>query len=201
MQSLLFFLLLAGQIYAQQFGGYPPSTKWKQINNDTVRLIFTKGAEAQANRIATLIRQAAKDTSFDIGEKIRKINIVLHGQTTLANGYVALAPYRSEFYLIPSSNVFDFGNLPWQENLAIHEYRHVQQYNNFRNGLSKGFYYLFGEQGLSFANAITIPDWFFEGDAVHSETALTTQGRGRLSYFLSGYNSLWLEGREYSWQK
>src|SRR2546423_4899320 len=197
----LLFLILSLQLGAQQFGGFPPSTKWKQINTDTARIIFTSGSEKQAERIATLIHKAAADTPFSMGPGLRKINVVLHNQTTLANGYVALAPFRSEYYLVPPSNVFEFGNIPWFENLAIHEYRHVQQYNNFRNGLSKGFYYLFGEQGLAVANSITVPDWFYEGDAVHSETALTTQGRGRLSSFLSSYNSLWLEGKKYSWMK
>lgn len=187
--------------HAQQFGGFPPSTKWKQINTDTVRIIFTPGAEEQANRIATLIHKAALDTPFALGSRLKKVNILLQSHTTLANGYVALAPFRSEFYLVPGSNVYEFGNLPWQENLAIHEYHHVQQYANFNHGLSRGFYYLFGEGGLALANAISIPDWFFEGDAVHSETALTMQGRGRLPNFFSGYNSLWLEGKNYSWMK
>jgi hypothetical protein len=199
--SVLVFILCGHILQAQQFSGYPSSVKWKQINTDTARIIFLPGAEEEANRIATLIHKEAADTSFELGKKLRKVNIVLHSKTTLANGYVALAPFRSEFYLVPGSNVFEFGNMPWDENLAVHEYRHVMQYNNFRHGLSKGFYYLFGEQGLAFANAITIPDWFFEGDAVHSETALSSQGRGRLSFFLSGYNSLWLSGRNYSWQK
>jgi hypothetical protein len=186
---------------AQQFGGFPSSTKWRQINTDTVRVIFTPGAELQASRIATLIHRAAADTQLSLGNRLKKVNIVLQSKTTLANGYVALAPFRSEFYLIPGSNVSDFGNLPWHENLAIHEYRHVQQYNNFRHGISKGLSYLFGEQGQALGNALTVPDWFFEGDAVHSETALTPQGRGRLSYFLSGYQSLWLENKHYNWQK
>ena len=199
--ALALLLVIPSFLCAQQFGGFPPSTHWRQINTDTARIIFTPGAEWQAQRIATLIHKAAADTPFALGNQLHKINIVLQSRTTLANGYVGLAPFRSEYYLVPSSNVYDFGNLPWHENLALHEYRHVQQYNNFRHGLSKGFYYLFGEQGLAFANAITIPDWFFEGDAVHSETALSEQGRGRLSYFLSGYNSLWLEHRNYSWLK
>jgi hypothetical protein len=186
---------------AQNFGGFPPSTHWKQINTDTARIIYTKGAEAEAERIATLIHRQAADQSFPLGHQLRKINIVLQSRTTLANGYVALAPFRSEYYLVPSSNNLEFGNLPWHENLAVHEYRHVQQYNNFNRGLSKGFYYLFGEQGLALANALSIPDWFFEGDAVHAETAYTEQGRGRLPLFLSGYISLWLEGKNYSWMK
>ncbi|HUP12016.1 MAG TPA: hypothetical protein VM187_07390 [Niastella sp.] len=30
-------------LQAQQFGGHPPSTKWNQINNDTVRVVFPAG--------------------------------------------------------------------------------------------------------------------------------------------------------------
>ena len=197
----LLSLVLMQMLNAQQFGGFPPSTRWKQINTDTARIIFVRGAEWQANRIAGLIHKAAADTTLSLGNRIRKINVLLQSRTTMANGYVALAPYRSEFYLVPGSNIFDFGNLPWYEQLALHEYRHVQQYNNFNHGLSKAFGYLFGEQGVALATAITVPDWFFEGDAVHSETALTPQGRGRQALFLSGYNSLWREGKNYSWHK
>ncbi|HEV7622072.1 MAG TPA: hypothetical protein VGO09_10070, partial [Flavisolibacter sp.] len=197
----LCILAICNGAFSQQFGGFPPSVKWKQIDTDTARIIFQHGVEAEAQRIATLVHKAAADTPFYMGPGMHKINIVLHNQTTLANGYVGLAPFRSEYYLVPPSDVFEFGNLPWYENLAVHEYRHVQQYNNFRNGLSKGFYFVFGENGLAFANSLTVPDWFYEGDAVHSETALTTQGRGRLAFFLSGYNSLWREDKNYNWMK
>ena len=201
-KKLLFFLLLAGgQAQAQNFGGFPPSVRWRQINTDTARIIFSGGAQQQANRIAALIHQMAADTPAALGNRTRKINVVLHHNTTLANGYVGLAPFRSEFYLIPSFNIFEFGNLPWHENLAVHEYRHVQQYNNFNNGLTRLFRVLGGEGGQALANALTIPDWFFEGDAVWAETALTQMGRGRRPYFLSAYKSLWQAGKEYNWMK
>jgi hypothetical protein len=201
----IFLLLLVVLSYfssgAQNFGGFPPATKWKQINTDTARIIFDAATEEQAQRIATLIHKMAAEKPVSIGSDSRKINILLHKNTTLANGYVALAPFRSEYYLIPSSNIFDLGSIPWNEQLAIHEYRHVQQYNNFNKGLTKAFRFVLGEEGQALANAATIPNWFFEGDAVHSETALTPQGRGRLPYFLSGYNSLWQAGKHYSLMK
>ena len=184
--------------FAQQFSGFPPSTKWRQINTDTARIIFEAPSSAQAQRIATLIRQMASKQPNAIGSTQQKINIVLHKNTTLANGYVGLAPFRSEYYLIPSTNIFELGNLPWNEHLALHEYRHVQQYNNFNNGLTKAFNFFLGQEGRAIANGLTIPQWFFEGDAVHTETALTPQGRGRLPFFYSGFNSLWAEGKEYS---
>lgn len=202
-RKLLLFTLLfsfAGYSYAQQFGGFPPSFRWKQIDTDTARIIYTPGARPEAQRIAAILHRMA-DTANQLGDKLKKINVVLHSHTTLANGYVALAPFRSEYYLVPGSNPFEFGNLSWADQLAVHEYRHVQQYNNFNRGLSKAFGVVLGQEGRALANALTVPDWFFEGDAVYAETVLTPQGRGRMPYFLNGYNSLWKEGRNYSWMK
>jgi hypothetical protein len=195
------FFLFSSFSIAQQFSGFPPSTKWKQINTDTARIIFQPTSEEQAQRIAAIIHKMAAQNSNTLGNDLKKINIILHKNTTLANGYVALAPFRSEYYLIPSSNIFELGNLPWGEYLAVHEYRHVQQYNNFNNGLTKVFNFFLGQEGQAIANGLTIPQWFFEGDAVYAETKLTTQGRGRLPLFYSGYNSLWEAGKNYNLEK
>jgi len=193
-------LLFFNSVQAQQFSAYPPATKWKQINTDTSRIIFSRPAAKEAQRVSTIIHQMAA-ANQQLGNQFKKINIVLHSNTTLANGYVGLAPFRSEYYLVPGGNIFDFGNLPWAEQLAIHEYRHVQQFNNFNKGITKGLGYIFGEQGRALANGLAIPDWFFEGDAVYAETVLTPQGRGRMPYFLNGFNSLWKENKNYSWMK
>ncbi|MCU7547729.1 hypothetical protein OCK74_01325 [Chitinophagaceae bacterium LB-8] len=200
-QVLALILLSYISLQAQQFGAFPPSVKWKQISTDTARIIFQPQAKAQAQSIAAIIHQLAAQQPNPLGDRLRKINIILHSNTTLANGYVGLGPYRSEFYLVPSSNTVEMGNLPWHEHLAVHEYRHVQQYNNMNKGLAKAFRLIFGEEGQAIANGITIPNWFFEGDAVHTETANTPQGRGRLPYFLSGYNSVFLEGKQYRLMK
>ena len=184
-------VLLSTAATAQVFGGNPPSLKWRQLNTDTARIIFPMGLDSQAQRVAAIVHQLSQTTLFTIGHTQRKINIVLQNQTTIANGYVELAPFRSEFQLTPEQNSFDLGSLPWEKLLAIHEYRHVQQYNNFRVGLSGFFYYLFGEGGQSFANSLAVPNWFWEGDAVYQETLVSDQGRGRLPYFFNSYRALW----------
>lgn len=194
-------LILAGSLPAQQFGGFPPSVKWKQIDTDTARIIFPSAVDSQAQRIAAIIHKITALRPTALGNGVRKINVVLHNNTTLANGYVALAPFRSEFYLVPGSNIFEFGANPWYQELAVHEFRHVHQFSNFNRGLSKAAGVILGEEGQALFNAIAIPDWFWEGDAIHSETALTPQGRGRTPYFFNGYKSLWREGRNYSWMK
>ena len=195
------FLFCSLNAAAQQFGAFPPSTKWQQVKSDTARIIFEKAIDSQAQNIAAIIHQAARINPAPLGNKVRRVNVVLHKNTTLANGYVALGPFRSEFYLIPGSNLFEFGNTPWQQTLAVHEYRHVHQYSNFNKGLSRVASVIFGQEGQAAFNAISIPDWFFEGDAVHSETIQTTQGRGRAPHFFNGFRALWREGREYSWMK
>lgn len=197
--ALLVFVSL-GSI-AQRFGGTPPGIKWMQINTDTARIIFPRGLDSQATRVASLIHYQAAQHTASLGDKIHKVNIVLQNQTTIANGYVGLGPFRSEFYLNPALNNFDQGSIAWSDLLAIHEYRHVQQYNNFRHGVSKLMLTLFGEEGYAVAANAAIPDWFFEGDAVYNETRLSDQGRGRLAYFMNAYPSLWQAGKKYSWMK
>jgi hypothetical protein len=197
--SLCFFTSYISS--AQEFGGNPASVKWKQINTDTVRVIFPSGLDSIAQRIATLTNYEQRTNAQTIGNKIRKVSIVVQDDVTFSNGLVQLAPYRSEFFLMPSVNAFELGAQNWADNLAIHEFRHVQQYSNFREGLSKVMYDLFGEDGQEIADDAAIPNWFFEGDAVYNETLLSHQGRGRLPSFLSSYRSMYDAGKNYNYMK
>lgn len=197
----LIFLFSFISASSQPFGGNPPSLKWRQVNNDTARVIFPKGLEEQGIQVFSIVNELSRKTSPTIGHQQYKINIIFQNQTTISNGYVQLAPFKSEFQLTANQNSFELGSLPWQEQLAIHEYRHVQQYNNYRIGLSKVFYYLFGQGGQELANSLSIPNWFWEGDAVYQETLVSKQGRGRLPSFFNGYKSLWVADKNYSWMK
>lgn len=199
---LLFFCSVIGAIYAQQFGANPPSVKWQQLDMKEARIIFPRGLDSTAKKVAETILDAGEygDTSV-VPAGLRKVNIVLQNQTTRANGYVGLAPWRSEFYMTPAFNSFELGSLPWAKNLTKHEYRHVQQYQHFRKGISKIAYYILGEEGQAVANNASVPNWFFEGDAVYQETYGSEQGRGRLPYFFNGYRALWNEKKDYRFMK
>jgi len=200
--SFFFFCLLQSLLTrSQQFGGNPPSLKWKQIHTDTARIIFPVGMDSAANRVASLVHYLAAQQPFSLGKQVKKINIVLQNQTVIPNGYVGLGPYRSEFFLTPDMNNLGQGSISWTDQLAIHEYRHVQQINNFSHGLSKFMKVIAGEQGYDLAINASIPNWFYEGDAVYAETALTRQGRGRLPHFMNSFPSLWQAGKNYSWMK
>lgn len=194
-------IFCAGNISAQEFGGNSPKTKWRQINNPTVRVIFPKGLDTMANNISTIISRIAANNNSSLGNELKKVNIVLQNQTVNSNGYVGLSPFRSEFNTAPDADNFDLGTLSTYLQLSLHEYRHVQQYNNFNHGLSAVVKYLFGEDAYSLAINAAVPNWFFEGDAVYQETLFSTQGRGRLPNFLKAYPALWASAKGYSWMK
>lgn len=187
--------------YTQQFGGNPASVKWSQVNTPAARIIFPNNMDSTAVRVSNIISYLNSSTENSLGIKQRKINLVLQNQTTISNGYVNLGPFKSEFFLTPLQNSFQLGSLPWADQLAIHEFRHVQQYNNFDVGLSHLFKVLLGDEGQALANNAAIPNWFFEGDAVFSETDVSMQGRGRLPFFYNGFRSLWQADKKYTWMK
>ncbi|WP_336518137.1 hypothetical protein [Pollutibacter soli] len=197
----LYFITLTWGANAQRFGGNPPSLKWKQIDTDTVRVIFPGGLEKDAQTIAGISHVLNRETLKTIGTEVKKINIVLQRNTVVSNAYVGLAPWRSEYYMTPMQNSLELGSLPWAKNLAIHETRHVQQFMNFRKGLSKFAYIIAGQEGQALANSAAVPDWFFEGDAVFQETLVSEQGRGRLPEFFNGYRSLDIAGKKYRYMK
>ncbi|CAN5126279.1 hypothetical protein BH09BAC2_BH09BAC2_18720 [soil metagenome] len=193
--------LLPFTLFAQQFGGNPHNILWMNINTPSTRVIFPKHADSIASRVASVTEKLTLADINPLGSKLKKINLVLQNQTTVSNAYVGLGPFRSEFYLTPQQNSFELGSLPWVDQLTTHEFRHVQQYNNFNVGVSKVFSFLFGEEGQAIANNAAIPNWFFEGDAVYNETSVSYQGRGRLPYFFNDFRSLWKENRKCSWMK
>lgn len=199
--SCLYVCFFHTILNAQVFGGNPANVQWKQIQTPAAKIIFPMGLEKYAGRVADVVNKLDSTTISTIGNVHHPITIVLQNQSIFTNGYVALAPYRSEFYLTPDQDNFSLGSLAWADNLAIHEYRHVQQYNNFNEGFTKVFGILLGQQGRALANAIAVPDWFFEGDAVFQETLVSEQGRGRMASFLNDFKSLWSANKDYSWMK
>ena len=199
--SSCFFILFAANSYAQVFGGNPGKVKFQQINTDTVRVVFPKSLEFKAREIVWLTHELTKNTPAPLGGKFKKFNIVLQNQTTESNAYVAPAPWRSEFFMMPDLNNLAQTSLSWHQTLAIHEHRHLQQFANFKRGPQKLAGLVLGQEGQALLMGLAVPDWFWEGDAVWQETVTTQQGRGRLPNFFNAYRSLWLANKNYSYPK
>ena len=184
--TIVFSVLLIGQLKAQRFGGNPTSLKFYQLNTDTVRIIFPKGLEKQAREAAWLSHQLVRDSSASsLGNKLRKFNVVLQNQTTTSNAYVGPAPWRSEFYMMPDLSNLGSGSISWHQYLALHEFRHIEQFSNFNRTIPKIAGFFFGQEGQAVAMNLAVPDWFWEGDAVWQETMNSKQGRGRFPSFFN----------------
>lgn len=205
MKRNILFVFLFGCIgfsaNAQMFGGNPTSLKFYQLNTDTVRVIFPKSLEKQAREVAWLQHQLVKGNGATLGAQHRKFNVVLQNQTTASNAYVGAAPWRSEFYMMPDLSSLQSGALPWHQYLALHEFRHVEQFSNFNRTIPKLAGIFFGQEGQAVAMNLAVPEWFWEGDAIWQETMSSQQGRGRLPSFFNSYRSLWLAKKSYSYQK
>lgn len=204
MRIITFLLLLfstgslLAQIPANTIGANPFGLKWQQINTDKVQVIFPEGNDLRAQRVANVAHYLWDNNNESIGDRMNKITILLQNQTVVPNGFVTVGPYRSEFYVTPPP--FNIAT-DWLDNLAIHEYQHVKQFGNSRRGLTQLARTVFGSWAWGGFAATALPRWFFEGDAVAQETALTLSGRGRLPAFTMEQRALVLDGIDYGYEK
>ncbi|MFC2103800.1 hypothetical protein ACFLS4_00420 [Bacteroidota bacterium] len=178
--SILFNYKSLAQFYST--GQDPSSVKWNQINTDNFQIIFQKEFEDQAQKIANTLDYYYQQAGESLNHSPKKISVIVHNQTILSNGYVAWAPKRMELFATPPQ---DISPDPWLEHLCIHELRHVVQIDKLNQGITKILAIVFGQQAIGLI-AGQLPMWYYEGDAVCTETSYSEYGRGRLPYFERG---------------
>ncbi|MEP3387396.1 MAG: hypothetical protein ABJO02_04355 [Reichenbachiella sp.] len=206
-KNSLFFLILFAISFSTMaqldagFGQNPNKQEWQKLKSPKIDIVFPLGKEAQAQRIANLINYQGAELSATIGPIVKKPNLLLQTETVISNGFVGLAPFRSEFFSTPPANMKIFGAMGWLDILSIHEYRHVQQNNNSLHGFTKALRYIQGENGWAFGRVLVVPNWFMEGDAVWAETKFSTGGRGRVPHFTKEQRAIALSGNTYKYQK
>jgi hypothetical protein len=179
----------------------PASLNWYQVNTPHFRVLFPKGFEEQAQRVANNLEHIRVEESKSLGEPPRKLSVILQSQSTVSNGFVSILPRRSEFFAMPSQNYNFLGTNDWLNLLTSHEFRHVVQYQHATRGFNRLFYYLFGATTLAGMSQAAAPMWFWEGDAVATETAFTPSGRGRIPNFGLLFRTNLLEGRTFNYHK
>lgn len=161
---------------------YPPSMKWKTLTTDHHRLIFPEEYDAGALRAASITAAVQKYIEADYGNEIAPYPLVLNTSADVANGWFGLAPRMSTWYSYPSQERFG-GGVDWYTLLAIHEGRHAVQFSALKRGFIGSSYFLFGQYGWTLFSFYSVPQWFFEGDAILAETAFSNGGRGRSAAF------------------
>lgn len=183
---LLFFL--AVNSYAQFFyyGQEPASLKWKSLLTAHFKIIYTQDMSVQAYYYGQLLEKNYQH--FYVLDQIapKRTPVVLHNRDILSNGFSVLAPLRMEVSTVPSQDAMAQGRL---QLLAVHEYRHSMQIALFEKGFARHFTWLFGDVATAAAMS-RLPFWFIEGEAVWTETAFTSSGRGRNNRFTMLWDAL-----------
>lgn len=177
-----------GEVSAQYYSwGADRPMKWSRISTPEVRMLYPDTLGRVAVRTLDYIQKARPYISagFDHGP-LPRVPFVMHPDNFESNGLVMYLPKRVEFLTIPSAD--NYSTL-WLKQLVAHEYRHTVQYENLNQGVFRAFRWLFGQQS-SIAGLLCMPPWAMEGDAVMSETAMSTYGRGLQPSFTLGFRAL-----------
>ncbi|WP_254244938.1 hypothetical protein [Hymenobacter sp. BRD67] len=177
----------------------PPALRWQELRSPHFRVLYPAGLDSAAQRTAGRLEAVQSPEGSTLGVQARPIAVVMQNQTTVSNAFVTFLPRHAEFFTTPDQGQ-GLGTVDWLDGLVVHEFRHVNQFDKARQGFGRVVVPLLGNGGLGVA-AVGVPQWFFEGDAVGSETALTRSGRGRIPYFGVGLRANLLDGRLYSYQK
>ena len=199
----LFILLLLPLATQAQvvFDSNPTGLKWYWLETDHFRIMYPERNEPLAQRMANLMETVYEPVSKTLGVEPKKITVVLQNQTTISNGFVSYSPRRSEFFTTPPQDYNFVGTNEWMTLLAVHEYRHVAQFARAYTGFNKLNMWLGGEAGFGGFSFLVMPSWFWEGDAVGLETALTPSGRGRIPEFNMVYRTSLLEHGGWNYSK
>lgn len=171
-----------------------PRIKWEQFNLPNHRVIFPQSYRRQASILTHQLDSMRYFANADLSSDPKKIPVILHANHILQNGFVQMGPRKTEFYPLPSGVA---SNVEWLPNLAQHELRHVAQMDKLTDRLKAPFF-----EQLAFAMfGIHLPAWYFEGDAVATETRFSTGGRGRMPSWFMPLRANLLSGRSYTFDK
>ncbi len=198
----LLFILSASDVNAQYFinGQDPANIKWNQIKTDKFQIIYPRHYAQMAQYYINLFSLTSPEVAgpYLNMERIKRVPVILHNRTTLSNAMVPLAPIRMVFFEMPAQDIYP---QLWSKQLSLHEYRHIVQIYKMKQGLTKGLYYVFGEQVIACVMGLWLPFWFIEGDAVFSETTFSHSGRGRVPDFIYPLKAQVLDKKIYKYDK
>ena len=159
----------------------PRGISWFTIETQHFRVLYPDSLAAEAQRVAHLLEASYAPLGHSLKKQPERLTVVLNNQSMTSNASVAWSPRRSEWYAMPNPTVDALGPVDWYRLLAVHEGRHVVQERAVRAGWIGLASRLFGDNTTALlGGSLYFPAWFWEGDAVGIETALTPFGRGRL---------------------
>lgn len=203
--AALFFVLYPLIIDAQFYvtGDDQGKLKWYSIDTDNFTIIYPEGVDSLArvygHNLEKFRNPVSRTTGYlPGGPGKQKMPVVMHAYNS-ANGSVAWAPKRMDFFTIPSA--YEPEPMSWATMLSVHESRHVTQMQFGLTKAQKPIGWVFGEMWNILASLLYPGLSNIEGDAVIAETSLTPSGRGRTADFLNYYRVAFDNGDFRRWDQ
>ncbi len=187
--------------YSQFFslGTDPSGVRWRYIETTNYKVIYPEEIDSLAKRYTYLLEVLKSPVLSSLKTEPKKFDVVLHPYSTVSNGMVGVAPKRVELITTPPAN--DNFIFNWDKHLIIHETRHTGHLSKFEEGVFKPLKWIMGEQATALGTGVFMSRWKLEGDAVVSETELTSGGRGRDPDHLIFYKAAFLNGDYRNWSR
>ncbi len=129
-------LMVSSSAHSQYFvtGQDPGSTKWRQIKTQDFQVIYPDNYSEWAQYYINVLSLTGPINNSDYKSKVKRISVILHNQTTTSNAIAGIAPMRLDLFEMSGQNTYP---QIWQDQLALHEYRHTIQQFKLRQGLNK----------------------------------------------------------------
>jgi hypothetical protein len=195
-------LLLALALVFAAWAQYPPDTQWRSIRTPHFEVLFPREIETDAQRLANALETMYHPLSESLGAALpRHTTVLLANQrvTRYSGGYVSLMPRMATMQAMPMQGFW--GTNDWVNTLTVAEGRRLVQVAKINRGLGKWAYTLFGDSGLLFAAAWTMPSWWLEGDVRQAEMQLMRGSVGQYASSEMATRALLLSGDRFSFMK
>lgn len=172
-----------------------PGLGWRKVHAPHFDVVFPAGLGAEAQRVARTLEALWGPLGKTMGAAPGRLTVVLQNESVTSNAYAALGPRRSVWITTPPAFGSLLGTGDWLTLLSAHETRHIAQLDRTDVGTTRLGRVIVGDLGWMLLSHLAIPGWMWEGDAVVTESAMSTTGRARSPEFTQEIRALALAGK------
>ncbi|MFW6288795.1 MAG: TolB family protein [Spirochaetota bacterium] len=185
------FCALAGAVTADELA-------WQSVDTEHFTFIYRRAHQESVNELVTFAEDVYNEVTGFLDSRPEQIDVVLFGETDLANGYYSPAPpqHIGLYVAQPSLPWIGARTESWLRLLFVHELTHFV-HANYERGIFSLLGTLFGRSITGLSLGFT-PLWATEGIAVNTETMFTGGGRGTDPFFEMQYKAPVVEDRLWS---
>ncbi len=195
-------LIFAGIVSAALFSGAGMlhAADLQVISDHGISVISEPGDADQAQQVLSDLSQIlpAYRDMLSVSHRF-SWPVVLSSDSSSPSGFVSLPVVRSVWESVPYSSLSSGAD--WFRTLALHEGRHMVQYEALDTGLTRFADVIGGRQMMMAMTHSFIPGWIYEGDATIAETRFSREGRGRSAAFIRSLRALLIEHPQLSYRE